>query len=88
MLPQFPIHSTQLFWPPFPTARALQGEASQRLVISKEKGTLTPMLILLTFVLSLIAPAAAPATAATPTVTAAATNKCWCQTMPGKDWGK
>jgi hypothetical protein len=44
------------------------------------------MLTLFAFVLSLFSPAPAPAT--TPTAAASTTNNCWCQSMPGKDWGK
>ena len=42
---------------------------------------------ILLFVLTLIASALAPTTA-TPMAASTATNTCYCQTMPMKDWGK
>jgi hypothetical protein len=56
--------------------------------LSQEKGTLTPMLTLFAFLVSLFSPAPTPA-ATTPTAAAStAANNCYCQTIPLKDWGK
>ncbi len=46
------------------------------------------MLTLFAFLVSLFSPTPTPAPAATPTAAASTSNNCWCQTMPGKDWGK
>jgi len=47
------------------------------------------MLTFIVFLVSLISPAPTTALATTPTAAAsAATNNCWCQTIPMKDWGK
>ena len=52
--------------------------------------TTMPTLLMLVIALTVSAPAPTPTLtpAATTTPTASATNNCWCQTMPMKDWGK
>ena len=44
--------------------------------------------VLFVIILNASAPASTPPTTTPAPTATSTTNNCWCQTMPGKDWGK